>query len=521
MVRIIGCITQQHDIRLVILAGILCAVGSFTTMSVLGRATAGPGRTLHVRWLVAAGIVGGAAVWTTHFVAMLAYRPGTVFGYDIGLTVLSIVIAVAFTGGAFAVALWLDRPELGGALFGLAISMMHFTGIAALSAAASFRWDFTYVGAAIALSVVLGAATLAACGRGRTLPRRAAGAALMTLAIVTMHFTAMTALTIEPDPFAPVELGAIVPPDWLVVAVTAAMVTIVAFGLWGSIIDDRLAQRATQEAERLRRHVEELQRTQRELETRTVELDAALRAAAAASEAKSVFLATMSHELRTPLNAIIGFSEMLGQEMFGRHSDPRYKEYAESVCESGQHLLGLINDVLDFSKIDAGRLELNEGMVDLGKAIRGAAHMVSGQAATTGVALDLDLLPELPLVRGDERRVRQVVLNLLSNAVKFTPADGRVRLTCEARPNGTVAIVVADTGIGIAAKDIPRALDRFGQIDSSLARRYDGTGLGLPLAKKLMELHGGTLKIESEVGVGTTVTVVFPPSRVVAGLVAA
>jgi signal transduction histidine kinase len=289
-------------------------------------------------------------------------------------------------------------------------------------------------------------------------------------------------------------------------------VLIIALGLFGSVVDQHLAGRAAQEAERLRAHIGELEATKHALEGTTSDLETALEAAAAASQAKSQFLATMSHELRTPLNAIIGFSEMLVSETFGSLGDRRYPDYAKSIRDSGHHLLDLINDILDFSKLDAGRLELHEETVNLHEIVDGALQMMHGEAARTGIRIHKTLAQELPDLFADQRRVRQVLLNLLSNAVKFTPEGGEVKVATFRR-GSEVGVAVADTGIGIAAEDIPRALERFGQVDSSLSRKYEGTGLGLPLSKRLMELHDGRLELESIVGAGTTVTILFPAKR--------
>jgi signal transduction histidine kinase len=222
----------------------------------------------------------------------------------------------------------------------------------------------------------------------------------------------------------------------------------------------------------------------------------------------------MSHELRTPLNAIIGFSELLKGELFGPLGDARYKGYVNDVHRSGKHLLALVNDVLDFSKIDAGHLTLQDDQIDIGETLTTSLRMIEGQAANIGVVLENDIALDLPILRADERRIRQILLNLLSNAVKFTPRGGKVRLIAFSDDKEFV-VQVADTGIGMATEDIPRALERFGQLDSDLNRKYEGTGLGLPLTKKLAELHGGRLVIESELCVGTKVTVAFPAERMI------
>jgi PAS domain S-box-containing protein len=242
-------------------------------------------------------------------------------------------------------------------------------------------------------------------------------------------------------------------------------------------------------------------------------------AAEIANRTKSEFLANMSHELRTPLNAIIGFSEIIQKEMFGPIGSPRYKEYASDIFESGTHLLNLINDILDVSKAEAGKIELQESQVLVKDLVDASLRLIMPRAREAGVTLTDPHVDHLPPLRADERRLKQVLINLLSNAVKFTPAGGRVSLDATIEPDG-VAIRVRDTGIGMEAEDIPKALEPFVQVDSRLSRKYEGTGLGLPLSRALVELHGGRLQIESQPGHGTTVTVLLPVERIVKGSVA-
>ncbi len=233
-----------------------------------------------------------------------------------------------------------------------------------------------------------------------------------------------------------------------------------------------------------------------------------------ASRTKTEFLANISHELRTPLNAIIGFSEILSGQIFGALGDKRYVNYAADIHDSGQHLLNLINDVLDVSKIEFGKLELNEESVDLAEVIESCVRLMRGRAESAGLELRVDTPQDLPFIQADARRLKQILLNLMSNAVKFTPSGGRVLLRAAIEADG-LSIAVVDTGIGIAPHDLEKAMRPFGQIDSRLARKYQGTGLGLPLTKSMIELHGGRLILDSEAGKGTTATIWLPRARII------
>ena len=241
-------------------------------------------------------------------------------------------------------------------------------------------------------------------------------------------------------------------------------------------------------------------------------------AAEVANRAKSEFLANMSHELRTPLNAVIGFSEIIKDGMMGDSPNENYRNYAGDIHNSGTHLLELINDILDMSKIEAGKLDLVDEDVDVRSTIEGCLVLVRERAEKSGIALDISVPDDIPKLRVDMRKLKQILINLLTNSVKFTESGGSVTVATFIDTNGELLLRVVDTGIGMTQDEIVKALEPFGQIDGGLDREYEGTGLGLTLTKALVELHGGHLEISSRTGegtTGTTVTAAFPTDRVI------
>lgn len=261
-------------------------------------------------------------------------------------------------------------------------------------------------------------------------------------------------------------------------------------------------------------HPEALGHLEKRVAERTAELHGAMLQAEQASRRKSQFLAQMSHELRTPLNAIIGFSEVIKDRLLGPAASPVYAEYASDIHNSGHHLLDLINDLLDLSKVEAEQFELSDDILDLSAIISDAVHTLESSALEKQISLAAEVESDLPRLRADRRATKQILLNLLSNAVKFTPALGTVQARA-CRRDRAIVVTVRDTGIGIDPRNLDRVLAPYGQGTNPEIANANGTGLGLPIAKLLIERHGGHLDLESEKGRGTTVSLHFPPERII------
>jgi signal transduction histidine kinase len=247
-----------------------------------------------------------------------------------------------------------------------------------------------------------------------------------------------------------------------------------------------------------------------------MQMRVAMEEAKLASRAKSEFLANISHELRTPLNAINGFSQLMLNGTFGPLGDPRYREYMNDINVSGEHLLTLINEILDLSRIEAGKRELSESEIELDRLIASCLRVVGPRAEDKGITLENRMTDDAPVLWADETALKQILLNLIVNGVKFTQNGGRVTVSVERGADG-ITVVVADTGIGIAAEDLEAVQKPFAQAHNAMTREQEGTGLGLPLAKALTELHGGTLTLNSTLGDGTTARVWLPANRVING----
>ena len=288
----------------------------------------------------------------------------------------------------------------------------------------------------------------------------------------------------------------------------------------------KLEQRVEERTRELQREITERRQAEQALqelnasleqrvEARTRDLNRAKEIAEFSSRSKSQFLANMSHELRTPLNAIIGFSLVMRDEMMGRMGNLKYREYASDIHQSSNHLLSVISDILDISKIEAGEMALDEDVVSLPDVVQVCRSLLQETMQRKQHRLIVDLPAGLPKLRADSTRIKQIVINFLSNATKFTPDGGTIWLTGERDSSGNFILTVRDSGIGIAPEDIPIVLEPFGQVDDIMTRTHEGTGLGLSLCKSLIDQHQGFLSLESEPGVGTTVRATFPARRVI------
>jgi signal transduction histidine kinase len=484
------------EIWLVALAGLISILSCYTALNLIARAGQ-PGNTSSDPWLAAAAASCGCGIWTAQLVALLGFRPGMPVAYDVPWALLAAGIGIVCSGLGFALVVRRDMV-LGGAIVGAAISAMNYTSMDAMRLPAREHWDGVYVAMSFLFTTGLGAVSLPLSQKMPDWRGQLSAALLLTLGTLTTHFTSIAALGLRADPAVRIPFETI-NAIWFSVAIIAICILIVGLGVIGSLVDH---------------HIAELRATKRELQLSNERLTAAAEAVAAADRAKSRFLASMSHELRTPLNAILGFSTILKEQNWRPLDSGRIRDYAIFIFDSGEHLLALINDILDMSKIEAGHLELHDEVLDPGNLVSSCVGLVQLQAEKAGVRLEVTIPQDLPSLRADDRRLRQILLNLLSNAIKFTPERGRVHVGVQMRPEG-LAIEVLDTGIGMTPEEIPTALEYFGQIDSKHSRKSAGTGLGLPLSMQLVELHGGVMKIVSEAGAGTTVNVILPKERVV------
>jgi signal transduction histidine kinase len=511
MIRVFECIFVEHDLELVTLAAVVCLLACQCTIVLYQRSLVSNARKSF--WIASAALSFGTGVWSTHFIAMLAFRSSLPLTYQVGPTVLSAIIAIVMGFGA----LWMfsQSQRVGaGIVAGLAVASMHFTGMTALDGPIRIEWDSTYLISSILAGLILSTTAFRFADASAERSGQLRFTLILAASICALHFIGMSAMSIQLDPNAIPSGTTLLGRHSMAVSVASVTALVLVFGLMLAYFNNVLHVRSLREEQRLRAYVVKLEATQIELVQRKAELLGALKLADENNSAKSAFLAMMSHELRTPLNAIIGFSELMQMETKGPIGHPVYQEYLHDIRNSGRHLLSVVNGVLDLSKIEAGEMKLDEEAVPMRYLLEECGRMMQPQADTGGVILHLGDMGNNLTVHADRAKLRQVVLNLLSNAIKFTPRDKRIELAMSVDQNGLL-LSVSDQGIGIGAGDLQKATEFFGQVDSSLSRKHDGTGLGLPISIRMIEMHGGTLEIHSEKDIGTRVEVRIPVERVI------
>ena len=506
-------LTGYYETPLVLISILVAIVASYSALSLAGRVAEATGRTKFA-WMLGGAIAMGSGIWAMHFVGMLAFRLPIPIAFDIPITLVSLVLPIAASG----LALWqVSRANLGpvrlgvsAVIMGAGINAMHYTGMAAMRMQPGIVYDPLLF--ALSVLIAVGASALAlwiAFRLRRSTPDvwvpRIGAAVVMGFAIVGMHYTGMAAANFPADSVCmAARVG--VHRDSLATLVVLATFCVLGLALIASVFDARLEANARILAMSQATAAERQQLLERERIAR----DEAERLSALKDE----FLATLSHELRTPLNAILGWAGMLQR---GVKDEATLKRALETIERNARAQGKLIDDLLDMSRIISGTVRLDVQTVDPSRIIEAALGTVHPAAAAKMIALRADLgrgPGTLPLeVRADPGRLQQVLWNLLANAVKFTPSGGSVQVLL-GRDGNDAVIRVIDSGIGIAPDFLPYVFDRFRQQDASISRQHGGLGLGLSIARQLVELHGGTIAVDSAgLHTGTTFTVRLPLAR--------
>jgi signal transduction histidine kinase len=499
----------SYNLMLVGTSLAIAILAALVALSISGRIIAATSARARWAWTAAGAISMGGGIWAMHFIGMLSFSLPCGIAYNPVGTVLSMIPGMIASGIALAAISRRHKPGLGrltisAVLMGGGIATMHYSGMAAMMPEALLRYDPRVVALSIVVAVVLAFVSLGirfSFGQVRSppLPATVLAATVMGCAVAGMHYTAMQASVFFPIPASPFH-GMSLSPTLLALLITIFTVLIGASTLVATFAgrQNELALTLTGEVMRRKRTEEDLVRAREEAE--------------AANQAKSQFLAAMSHELRTPLNAVIGYSEMLLDDAETDARDERLVDDLRRINSAGRHLLSLVTDVLDLSKIEAGRMEVAALPFDLDDLINDVIATCRPLVLQNGSELIVERDGELGTVIGDPTKLRQVVLNLLSNAAKFT-RQGRISLAMareRAASGDWIRIAVSDTGIGISRENLRKLFQNFSQIEAAPGRQQAGTGLGLALSQKFCRLMGGEITVESAPGRGSCFTVRIP-----------
>jgi len=499
-------LTGHYETSLVLMSILVAIAASYAALSLAGRVSQSRGRAVGA-WIVGGAIAMGSGIWAMHFIGMLAFRLPIPIAFDFSLTLVSLLLPIAASG----LALWqVSRGKLGwkrlavsAVLMGIGINAMHYTGMAAMRMQPGIVYDPWLFALSVAIAIAASGLGLWIAFRLRRnapnvwLPRVGA-AVVMGVAIVGMHYTGMAAASFPLDSVCMAAKGG-VNHDGLATLVVIATFGVLGFALLASLFDARLEANARVLAisQATAADRQELLTRERAARDETERLSAL----------KDEFLATLSHELRTPLNAVLGWASMLQR---GVRDEATLKRGLATIERNARAQGQLIDDLLDMSRIISGNLRLDVQLIEPDKVIEAALGTVHPAAVAKRIDLRVDVARGIGTVLGDPARLQQVMWNLLSNAVKFTPSGGMVQILM-GREGQEVVIRVSDSGIGIAPEFLPYVFDRFRQQDASITRRHGGLGLGLSIARQLVELHGGTIDVASAGShAGTTFTLRLP-----------
>ena len=495
MLRVYACITEQHDLRFVLLAGLVCFLACFTALSIRERSVAALSGPARVRWLTVAATVFGCGVWTTHFVAMLAFRPNLPIGYDVVLTALSIAAAISISWLGLWIALGNARlaPTAGGGVVGASVGAMHYIGMAAMRVPATVEWDWSYVVASLIIGIALGGAALRLVARVPTLQVRLVGSTVLCAGIVGLHFSAMAGAVLVPDPRIPLP-DELIAPEWLAVAVASVTILIVGMGLVGAIVDQHLAGRVLKDAERLRAHIAELEAKHQKTTERLVR-----------SERLSLLgqvAGTVSHELRNPLGAIRTSTALVRQLAMGKVAG--VERSLERIDRNLDRCVRIVGDLLEYTRekhIQREKTAIDDWLAEILNEIgaRNDIRLVRDFRSRSDVAIDA-------------MRLRQVIVNLIDNAMQalldktWRRPDGHQSLVIVRTENAgpVVKLSVSDNGPGIAAENLCKIFEPL------FTTKSFGVGLGLSTVRELVEKHGGTIDVMSLPGHGANFTISLP-----------